>query len=43
MSDTNIDFYDYNLYGAKPSNLINTTLLNYFNNIVLDKIGRAHV
>ena len=36
MSDTNIDFYDYNLYGAKPSNLINTTLLNYFNNIVLD-------
>lgn len=36
MSDTNIDFYDYNVYGAKPSDLVNTSLLNYFNNIVLD-------
>lgn len=35
MSDT-IDFYDYNIYGAKPYDLINTSLLNYFNNIVLD-------
>lgn len=36
MSDTNIDFHDYNQYGAKPSDIIKTSLLNYFNNIVLD-------